>query len=93
MAGEENALGRFLKEHGKSDKTKAGKMMIGWFLFDLDDFLMWFDLAAGKTMSYCGQQRLAIRVPLVRLYQVNDSSWDCIFFHKKIDKQSGIEFF
>ena len=26
--------------------------------------------AAGKTMSYCGQQRLAIRVPLVRLYQV-----------------------
>ena len=27
--------------------------------------------AAGKTMSYCGQQRLAIRVPLVRLYQVN----------------------
>ena len=29
LAGEENALGRFLKEHGKSDKTKAGKMMIG----------------------------------------------------------------
>ena len=76
MAGEENALGRFLKEHGKSDKTKAGKMMIGWFRCDLDDFLMWFDLAAGKTMSYCGQQRLAIRVPLVRLYQVNDSWWD-----------------
>ena len=76
MAGEENALGRFLKEHGKSDKTKAGKMMIGWPQFDLDDFLMWFYLAAGKTMSYCGQQRLAIRVPFVRLYQVNDSSWD-----------------
>ena len=31
LAGEENALGRFLKEHGKSDKTKAGKMMIGGF--------------------------------------------------------------
>ena len=30
-----------------------------------------FVSAAGKTMSYCGQQRLAIRVPLVRLYQVN----------------------
>ena len=54
LAGEENALGRFLKDHGKSDKTRAGKMMV----------------AAGKTMSYTGQQRLAIRVPLVRLYQV-----------------------
>ena len=29
LAGEENALGRFLKEHGKNDKTRAGKMMIG----------------------------------------------------------------
>ena len=38
MAGEENALGRFLKEEGKKDKTRAGKMMI----------------AAGKTMSYTG---------------------------------------
>ena len=45
LAGEENGLGRFLKEHGKSDKTRAGKMMV----------------AAGKTMSYTGQQRLAIR--------------------------------
>ena len=34
-------------------RTKAGKMMV----------------AVGKTMSYSGQQRLAIRVPLVRLYQ------------------------
>ena len=57
LAGEENALGRFLKEHGKSDKTRAGKMMV----------------AAGKTMSYTGQQRLAIRVPLVRLYQEVDT--------------------
>ena len=55
LAGEENALGRFLKEHGKTDKTRAGKMMV----------------AAGKTMSYTGQQRLSIRVPLVRLYQVS----------------------
>ncbi len=38
LAGEENALGRFLKEEGKKDKTRAGKMMI----------------AAGKTMSYTG---------------------------------------
>ena len=29
LAGEENALGRFLKEHGKNDRTRAGKMMIG----------------------------------------------------------------
>ena len=57
LAGEENALGRFLKDHGKSDKTRAGKMMV----------------AAGKTMSYTGQQRLAIRVPLVRLYQEVDT--------------------
>ena len=53
MAYEENSLGRFLKENGKADRTKAGKMMV----------------AVGKTMSYSGQQRLAIRVPLVRLYQ------------------------
>ena len=93
LAGEENGLGRFLKEHGKSDKTRAGKMMV----------------AAGKTMSYTGQQRLAIRcaskfssircfnsqsfrrrVPLVRLYQevdtfrlraieVSDSLMDIVF--------------
>jgi len=47
-------MGRFLKDSGKQDKTKAGKMMI----------------AVGKAMSYSGQQRLAIRIPLVRLYQV-----------------------
>ena len=92
-------MGRFLKEHGKSDKTRAGKMMIGEFdlgffkVFEIffkkvgqdksgqnDDWwtqigfklaIALFDSAAGKTMSYCGQQRLAIRVPLVRLYQVN----------------------
>ncbi len=53
LSYEENCLGRFLKDHGKSDKTRAGKMMV----------------AVGKTMSYSGQQRLSIRVPLVRLYQ------------------------
>lgn len=53
LSYEENAMGRFLKEYGKADRTKAGKMMV----------------AVGKTMSYSGQQRLAIRVPLVRLYQ------------------------
>merc|ERR1712020_131087 len=30
-------------------------------------------VAAGKTMSYTGQQRLSIRVPLVRLYQEVDT--------------------
>ncbi len=53
LSYEENCLGRFLKEYGKADKTRAGKMMV----------------AVGKTMGYSGQQRLAIRVPLVRLYQ------------------------
>ena len=28
VAGEENGLGRFLKEHGKSDKTRVGKMIV-----------------------------------------------------------------
>ncbi len=53
LSFEENCLGRFLKEYGRADKTRAGKMMV----------------AVGKTMGYSGQQRLAIRVPLVRLYQ------------------------
>ena len=53
MAFEENAMGRFLKDHGKLDRTRAGKMMV----------------AVGKTMSHSGQQRLAIRTPLVRLHQ------------------------
>ncbi|XP_012283450.1 islet cell autoantigen 1 [Orussus abietinus] len=53
LAQEENAMGRFLKEAGKQDQTRAGKMMS----------------AVGKAMSYSGQQRLALRAPLVRLYQ------------------------
>ncbi|CAN7982400.1 unnamed protein product, partial [Ixodes hexagonus] len=53
LSQEENALGRFLKECGKQDKTRAGKMMG----------------ATGKTMSHSAQQRLTLRVPLVRLYQ------------------------
>ncbi|KAG8225173.1 hypothetical protein J437_LFUL006698 [Ladona fulva] len=53
LAQEENSMGRFLKESGKNDKTKAGKMMV----------------AVGKALSYSGQQRLTLRNPLVRLYQ------------------------
>ncbi|XP_034940488.1 islet cell autoantigen 1 [Chelonus insularis] len=53
LAQEENAMGRFLKEAGKQDKTRAGKMMS----------------AVGKSLSYSGQQRLTLRAPLVRLYQ------------------------
>jgi len=68
LSYEENCLGRFLKDFGRADRTKAGKMMV----------------AAGKTMSYSGQQRLSIRVPLVRLYQevetfraraIEDTGW------------------
>uniref|UniRef100_A0A8D8LMC4 Islet cell autoantigen 1 n=1 Tax=Cacopsylla melanoneura TaxID=428564 RepID=A0A8D8LMC4_9HEMI len=49
----ENEMGRFLKESGKNDKTRAGKMMV----------------AVGKSMSYSGQQRIALRSPLLRLFQ------------------------
>jgi islet cell auto antigen 1 len=50
-------MGRFLKESGKADKSHAGKMMI----------------TAGKAMSYSGQQRLSMRMPLLRLHQEVDT--------------------
>ncbi|KAL3854409.1 hypothetical protein ACJMK2_013679 [Sinanodonta woodiana] len=50
---EENATGRFLKSTSSQDKTRAGKIMA----------------AVGKSQSFAAQQRLALRVPLVRLYQ------------------------
>lgn len=53
LSQEENAMGRFLKTHSSADKTRAGKMMA----------------AVGKSQSFSSQQRLALRVPLVRLYQ------------------------
>lgn len=64
LAQEENSMGRFLKEAGKSDKTRAGKMMT----------------AVGKSLSYSGQQRLTLRVPLLRLYQEVDT-----FRHRAIE--------
>ncbi|XP_035219577.1 islet cell autoantigen 1-like isoform X2 [Stegodyphus dumicola] len=45
-------MGRFLKENGKYDKTRAGKVMTG----------------AGKALSFSAQQKLSLRLPLVRLY-------------------------
>ncbi|XP_067687855.1 islet cell autoantigen 1-like isoform X1 [Haliotis asinina] len=53
VSQEENAMGRFLKAQSSHDKTRAGKMMA----------------AVGKSQSFAAQQRLALRVPLVRLYQ------------------------
>ncbi|XP_014791349.1 islet cell autoantigen 1 isoform X4 [Octopus bimaculoides] len=53
LSQEENAAGRFLKSQSSVDKTRAGKMMA----------------AVGKSQSFAAQQRLALRVPLVRLYQ------------------------
>lgn len=53
LSQEENAMGRFLKECGKQDKTRAGKMMT----------------ATGKSLAFTAQQRLTLRNPLVRLYQ------------------------
>lgn len=52
LAQEESAMGRFLKECSKRDQTNAGKAMI----------------SVGRALSYSGQQRLALRVPLQRLY-------------------------
>ncbi|XP_076033809.1 islet cell autoantigen 1-like protein isoform X2 [Oratosquilla oratoria] len=57
MAQEENALGRLLKEHGKQERSRAGKMMV----------------AVGKSLSYTAQQRVSLRNPLVRLYQEVDT--------------------
>lgn len=53
LAQEENSMGRFLKEAGRTDKTRAGKMLIN----------------VGKSLSYSGQQNLSLRTPLLRLYQ------------------------
>lgn len=53
LAQEESSTGRFLKSQSNIDKTRAGKMMA----------------AVGKSQSFSAQQRLAMRVPLVRLYQ------------------------
>ncbi|XP_047517094.1 islet cell autoantigen 1 [Pieris napi] len=51
LAQEENSLGKFLRDAGKSNDA-AGKHMI----------------SAGKAISYTGQQRVAVRSPLLRLY-------------------------
>lgn len=53
LSQEESAMGRFLKECSKRDQTNAGKAMI----------------SVGRALSYSGQQRLALRVPLQRLHQ------------------------
>lgn len=53
LSQEENATGRFLKCTAHADKTRAGKI----------------SAAVGKSLSFSSQQRLALRVPLVRLYQ------------------------
>lgn len=51
LARDENNLGRFLKDQGAQDSTKAGKMMI----------------AVGKALCYSAQQRLQLRHPMSRL--------------------------
>lgn len=53
LAHEESSMGRFLREAGKVDKTRAGTMLT----------------ASGKTMSFIANQRILLRNPLVRLYQ------------------------
>ena len=57
MAYEENSYGRFLKDFGKLEKTRAGKIM----------------MASGKAMSYSSQQRLALRPSIIRLAEEVDT--------------------
>jgi hypothetical protein len=52
LSQDENEMGRFLREQGALDKTKAGKMMI----------------AVGKAQSFAAQQRLGLRSSLARLF-------------------------
>lgn len=52
LSQDENEMGRFLRDQGASDKTKAGKMMI----------------SVGKAQSYAAQQRLGLRASLARLF-------------------------
>ncbi|XP_055084114.1 islet cell autoantigen 1 [Periophthalmus magnuspinnatus] len=53
LSQEEAELGRFLRSQASQDKTRAGKIM----------------QATGKALCFSSQQRLALRTPLVRLYQ------------------------
>lgn len=48
-------MGRFLKESSRVDKTAVGALMLN----------------LGKTMSQSGQQRISLRSPLLRLFQVS----------------------
>lgn len=57
LARDENNLGRFLKDQGAQDSTKAGKMMI----------------AVGKALCYSAQQRLQMRHPMSRLREDIDT--------------------
>jgi len=52
LSQDENEMGRFLREQGALDKTKAGKMMI----------------SVGKAQSFAAQQRLGLRASLARLF-------------------------
>ncbi|KAF2361859.1 Islet cell autoantigen Ica1 C-terminal [Trinorchestia longiramus] len=57
LAQEENAMGRLLKDWGRQDRGTASQVMT----------------ATGKSLSYTAQQRLALRSPLVRLFQEVDT--------------------
>lgn len=57
LAQEENAMGRLLKDWGRQDRGTASQVMT----------------ATGKSLSYTAQQRLALRAPLVRLFQEVDT--------------------
>ena len=52
LSQEENESGRFLREQGAVDKTKAGKMMI----------------SVGKALSYTAQQRWVLTTFRIVVY-------------------------
>ena len=59
LSQDENEMGRFLKDQGALDKTKAGKMMI----------------AVGKAQSFAAQQRFAIRIFLTTLIRTSNQKY------------------
>lgn len=58
LAQEEHALGRYLKECGKTEKNETGGKIM---------------TTAGKALAYVGHQRLTVRPSLIRLHHELDT--------------------
>lgn len=65
LSQDENEMGRFLREQGSQDKSKAGKMMI----------------AVGKAQSYSAQQRYVLMLfSLIILIGSHRKKWESLGF-------------